>query len=161
VGIAPTNGYFNDGYGGHYPNKRWGDPAIEKAAKERILEEGLHHLDGPNHWIYKASIREAKELEVARHPAYQTVEIYFNALPSTALVNLMRMRTTQYFKELNGLTKLSERTFPLQYRLITRALNEGQLFCWSWDGTPIRESDELADLHLEEQSQLEQGEDNA
>ena len=112
--IAPTPGFFNNGYGGHFPDTEEGEKlalAAYKKAAETLLEQNLKRLDsvviGQNGWTEEARTRERKSHEekleaaqkqtkVRKHDCYQSVGIEVKKLPPSDLLDIFFVRMREF-----------------------------------------------------------------
>lgn len=106
--ISPTPGRFNDGMGENFDDDA--DMDIVKASYIKKIDE--HYLplleraekaiaDGMTEWEndaqrYKDRMSEARENEIHKYPAYESVKIHFNEKPSTELIEFMKKRAQEY-----------------------------------------------------------------
>lgn len=87
VGIRPTPGWYNDGYGGHY--REGEDPQVVRERFEKNVRAVPTRID-------HASILKAGP---GRFPSYQSVEIYLDKVPTAEIFKLMEERVRRFAVE--------------------------------------------------------------
>lgn len=90
--IGPTPGFFNDGMGNHWPNDKAGSPEVLlhkiRSVTEYFLKNNPDRLD--------EEVRRATAEGAVRHPAYQSVEMYFAENPPLWVRRILQARA-EYF----------------------------------------------------------------
>lgn len=82
--IWPTNGWFNDGMGGHYRDDKWGTPEVAAKLQKKVDDyESKHPSSKLGHRLHK-------------HPAYQSVAIFFHDQPDAEMIAFMKTRAEEY-----------------------------------------------------------------
>ncbi len=113
--IHPTPGFFNDGFGGEYPDSILDTPEGEQEVRDRIIAKceeyiqremtGVPHTD---HW--QKVIDEAKE-SISKYPSYQSVAIFMNRRPTDEEVVVLIERAKGFLAASRKLDKDTDRGY--------------------------------------------------
>lgn len=131
--IGETPGFWNDGFGGHYPDSEWENRngKILDDLKVRMRQDAAGYKDTVNHWIYEERMKDADEATIdCKFPACQTVEIFLDERPSDDLLKLMMERARHYSVYRLNVLEEDDPYEIIGFRLVERELMETEVGKW-------------------------------
>lgn len=130
VTIWPTPGWFNHGFGGNFKDQPDQEaPALEHR-NQRYREEGdkkPYQSGGDANEKHHQRWYDKQQEPLQKHPAYQSVAICFNTIPTDAQITLMKDRALKY---ITISRPYQEQITITGFRLIKLLVNREQIGQW-------------------------------